>query len=186
MSTSTRVTMDQYDAMIRRGVFEPREEHHVELIYGEILPMSPIGPPHYHTVCELTEWSFEVLTPKTVRVGVQGPIGIPALDSEPEPDLVWVRRKNYRVQHPRPEDVLLIVEVADSSLAKDRGLKARLYAEAGIADYWVVNLPDRTVEVRRDPHGPDYRSVASFGVGQEVRPLPFPAAALPVSRLFPE
>jgi len=186
MSTSTRLTMEQYDEMIRRGAFLPRKEHHVELIYGEILPMSPIGPPHNATVYELNDWSFEVLPRKAVYVGPQGAIGTPALDSEPEPDLVWVRRKDYRLQHPRPEDVLLVVEVADSSLAKDRGLKARLYAEAGIADYWVMNLQDRTVEVRRDPLGPAYRSVASFGVGEEVRPLAFPAAVLPVSRLFPE
>ena len=68
MSTSTRLTMEQYDELIRRGDFEPREEHHVELIYGEITPMSPINPPHHDIVSELTEWSFEVLPPKAVRV----------------------------------------------------------------------------------------------------------------------
>lgn len=185
MSTTTRITMDQYDAMIRRGDFEPREEHHVELIYGEITPMSPTGPPHHDTVDELTEWSFEALPPKTVRVSVQGPIGIPALDSEPEPDIVWVRRQSYRVQHPRPADVLLVIEVSDSSLPKDRGLKARLYAEAGITGYWIVNIPDRCVEVRRDPRGDAYHSVAVFTIGDEVHPLAFPDIALPVARLFP-
>src|SRR3954449_1525999 len=138
MSTSTRITMDQYDAMVRRGEFEPREEHHVELIYGEISPMSPINPPYDDAVDELAEWSFESLPRGAVRVRVQGSFGIPVLDSAPQPDLAWLRRHNYKTQRPTPEDVLLVIEVADSSLAKDRGLKAGLYAEAGIADYWIV------------------------------------------------
>jgi Uma2 family endonuclease len=147
--------------------------------------MSPIGPPHHSAVSELTEWSFEALPPRAVRVFVQGPIGIPALDSEPEPDIVWARRQDYRANHPRPGDVLLLIEVADTSLAHDRGPKAALYAEAGIADYWVVSLPDRCVEVRRDPEGSSYRSLTVFKPGEEAHPLAFPGAALPVARLFP-
>ncbi len=186
MSTSTRVTIGQYEEMIRRGDFVPREEHHVELIYGEILPMSPIGFPHDDTVDELTEWSFQTLPPGAVRVRVQGSLGIPALDSVPEPDLSWLRREDYSARRPTPEDVLLVVEVSDSSLDKDRGLKARLYAEAGITDYWVVNVKDRCVEVRRDPQGTAYRPVVVFKPGEQVHPLAFPDLALPVSRLFPD
>jgi Uma2 family endonuclease len=186
MSTSTRITVEQYHEMIRQGVFEPREEHHVELIYGEILPMSPIGSPHNDVISELTEWSFETLPSKAVRVMVQGSIGIPALQSEPEPDVVWARSRRYFNRLPRPDEILLLIEVADSSLAKDRGLKAKLYAEAGIADYWIVNLPDRAVEVRRDPQGSAYRSLTVFQLGQDVHPLAFPDVALPVARLFPE
>lgn len=185
MSTSTRITIEQYDEMIRRGDFEPREEHHVELIYGEIIPMSPIGAPHNDVVSDLTEWSFEVLPPKVVRVFSQGAIGIPALDSEPEPDIVWTRRQSYRTQHPRPDDILLLIEVSDSSLGKDRNLKAKLYAEAGIADYWIVNLQENCVEVHRDPQGSVYRSVEIVKVGQDVRSLSFPDAVLPVARIFP-
>src|SRR5262249_46193319 len=133
MSTSTRITVEQYDEMIRKGLFEPREEHHVELIYGEIVPMSPIGPPHHSTVDELAEWSFDTAPREAVRVRVQGPVAIPGLDSEPEPDLVWARRHVYSDEHPGPQDILLLIEVSDSSLDKDRGLKARLYAEAGIS-----------------------------------------------------
>ena len=184
MSTSTRITVDQYDRMIERGEFEPSEDHYVELIYGEITPMSPINPPHDRAVDILTEWSFESLPPRAVWVRVQGSVGIPLLDSVPQPDLVWLRRKDYSKVRPQPEDVLLVVEAADSSLSKDRGIKSRLYAESGIADYWIVNINDRSVEVRREPQGHEYRSVEVFRAGQEVRPLAFPGAALPVDRLF--
>ena len=88
MNISTKITMEQYDEMIRLGQFEPREEHHVELIYGEILPMSPVGPPHSHLICLLNEWSFEALPARAVYVNPQGAIGIPALNSEPQPDLI--------------------------------------------------------------------------------------------------
>src|SRR3954463_6286017 len=153
VSTTTRITLDQYDEMIRRGDFLPREEHHVELIHGEISPMSPINPPHDDTVDELNEWSFESLPRGAARVRIQGSFGIPLLDSAPEPDVAWLRRKDYSTERPLPEDVLLVIEVADSSLARDRGLKAGLYAAAGIADYWIVDIAGRAIEVRRDPQG---------------------------------
>jgi Uma2 family endonuclease len=185
MNTSTRITIAQYDEMIRQGMFEPSEEHHVELIYGEIVPMSPINPPRSNTVMDVMEWTFEVVTRASVRVSVRGAIAIAAIDSEPQPDIALLRRKDYRRSHPEPDDVLLVIEVADSSLEKDRGLKSRMYAEASIADYWIVNLPDRCVEVRRDPQGGAYRSVETFRPGQDVRPLAFPDVVLPVARLFP-
>ena len=185
MNTSTRITVGHYDAMVGRGDFEPREQHHVELIHGEVLTMSPINPPHNAIVAELNEWSFEVLPAKAVTVFVQGAVGIPLLDSAPEPDLVWTRRGDYHARHPSPDDVLLVIEVSDSSLSHDRGLKARLYAEAGLADYWIVNIPDRSIEVRRDPRGSAYQSIEVVRAGQEVRPLAFPALALAVERIFP-
>lgn len=185
MSTTTRITLEQFDEMIRQGVFVPKEEHRVELIYGEISPMSPIGPPHDDSVDRLTEWSFKNLPPEAVRVRVQGSFGIPLLDSAPQPDLAWLRRKDYSSQRPLPEDVLLLIEVADSSIAKDRGEKAELYARAGIRDYWIVNLPGRCIEVRRDPQGAAYRSLEILRAGAEVHPLAFPDVALSVSSLFP-
>jgi Uma2 family endonuclease len=172
--------------MIRRGDFEPREEHHVELIHGELSPMSPSNPPHNDTVDELTEWSFESLPRGAVRVRVQGSFGIPVLDSAPEPDVAWLRRKDYSTQRPLPEDVLLVVEVADTSLAKDRGLKSGLYAAAGLADYWIVNIPDRSIEIRRDPRAGSYASLVVLKSGDEARPLAFPEIVLPVARLFPD
>jgi Uma2 family endonuclease len=186
MSTQVRITVDQYDEMIRRGDFEPREENHVELIHGELSPMSPINDPHLNAVDELAEWSLDNVSREAVRVRIQGSIGIPALDSVPEPDIVWLRRRDYAKRRPLPDDVLLLIEVADSSLRKDKGLKAELYASAGIADYWIVDIPGRCVEVRRGPRGTAYEEVTVYHPGQEVRPLAFPDIALAVSRLFPD
>ncbi|WP_435019766.1 Uma2 family endonuclease [Tundrisphaera sp. TA3] len=192
MSTATRITVEQYEAMIARGDFEPREDHRVELIRGEIVPkdprgpMSPIDPPHGSAVDILNEWSFEVLPRGIARVRVQGSLGIPELDSVPEPDLAWLARKDYSRGHPTPAVVLLLIEVSDSSLRKDRTTKAALYAEAGIRDYWIINIPGRCVEVRRDPDGATYRDVSTWGAGTQVRPLALPDAALDVDRLFPQ
>jgi Uma2 family endonuclease len=186
MSTSTRITLEQYDEMIRRGDFEPREDHHVELIYGEISPMSPINPAHSFAVALLNEWSFESLPRGAAWVWTQSSFDIPLLESAPEPDVAWLRRQDYSTRRPTPEDVLLVIEVADSSLARDRGLKAGLYAAAGLADYWIVNIPERSIEVRRDPQGGSYASVVVLKAGDEARPLAFPEIALPVSRIFPD
>ena len=185
MSTSTKITMAQYDEMIRQGRFETREERHVELLYGEIIPMSPINAPHSFLVTQLIRWSIETLSAEQAHVVAQGPVGIPALESEPEPDLIWAKSGDYSTEHPRPADVHVIIEVSDSSLAKDRGLKARLYAEAGIREYWIVNVKARCVEVRRDPQGHTFQSVEVFRPGQDICPLAFPEIAFPVSRIFP-
>jgi Uma2 family endonuclease len=178
--------------MIRLGLFDPPEEHRVELLFGEIVPvygnspMSPINPPHDYTLDRLNEWSFEVLPRGAVWVRIQGSIGIPGLESIPQPDLVWLAREEYARRRPAPKDILLIVEVSDTTLRKDRGMKARLYAEAGIRDYWIVNIKERSIEVRREPSGSKFRKVTKFQIGQEVHPLAFPEVSLAVSRLFPE
>jgi Uma2 family endonuclease len=106
------------------------------------------------------------------------------LDTEPEPDIVWARR-DYPGSHPAGKDILLLIEVAESSLADDRGEKAELYAEAGIADYWIVNLIDRTVEVRRSPTNGRYADIHSFNIGDSIHPLAAPDAHLNIAGLFP-
>jgi Uma2 family endonuclease len=186
MSTSVRITVDDYERMIAEGRFEPREEHHVELLEGEIVSMSPINPGHSNAVRELNEWS--VLNAPLAEVQIQGqdPVGIPELDSVPQPDLVWIRRGKYRRKRPKSADVRLLVEVADTSLAQDRGRKARIYAEAGVPDYWIVNLRDECIEVHRDPLGDTYRSMTVFRSGEVIPLLAFPTIAFPVSVLFDE
>jgi len=97
---------------------------------------------------------------------------------------VILARRDYSKSRPTVGDVLLVIEVADSSLAYDCGEKAELYAAAGIADYWVVNLPGRCVEVRRDPQGGRYRSQRAFAGGEELRPLAVPEAVLRAGTLW--
>jgi Uma2 family endonuclease len=192
MSTTVRFSYDQYQEMIRLGLFDPPEEHRVELIFGKIVPvygkspMSPINPPHDDSVDELIDWTGEVLPRGTVRVRVQGSIGIPEFASQPQPDFVWLAPRRYRTDRPKPADILLLVEVSDSTLKKDRGRKARLYARSGIRDYWIVNIKEQTIEVFRDPVGSKFRSVTIFKEGQRIHPLAFPDVALDVARLFPE
>jgi Uma2 family endonuclease len=185
MSTGTRVTIEEYDRMIEAGAFEPAEEHHVELIRGEIREMSPIHPPHEDALDRLVEWSFDHTSRGEVRVRVQLSVGIPELESVPQPDMAWVRRRDYSKRRPTSADVLLIVEVSDSSLRFDRGEKADLYAEAGVQDYWVVNVRARTIEVRRQPREGCYEQLDVAHLDDEVSPLAYPDLKLRVAELFP-
>jgi Uma2 family endonuclease len=186
MSTATRITVADYDRMIAEGVFEGGpNRRRIELIDGELRPMSPIGPIHEVIVDALNEWSLTRLPPEAVHVRIQNSIGIPELDSAPEPDVVWARRKDYRAGRPLPGDVLLVIEVSDSSLDFDRGHKANSYAAAGIEDYWVINIPDRCVEIFRQPIHGHYRSHEVFQAPAEVHPLAFPQVALAMAMLFP-
>jgi Uma2 family endonuclease len=186
MSTIARFSLAEYDDMIARGVFDGPHKRRIELIEGELRDMSPIGPVHEYEVDVLNDWSHENAPREEVLVRVQNSIGLSDLDSAPEPDLTWVKRRDYRKRRPSAADVLLLIEVSDSSLEYDRGEKATLFATAGIADYWIVNIPQRCVEVRRDPMGDTYAELRTYRPGDLIRPLAFPDLAFPVSLLFPE
>lgn len=184
MSTTLRFTTAEYDRMLAEGIFDEGRHQRIELIYGELREMSPPGPTHDYVIDLLNAWSFQNIPINEVWVRVQNSIGIASLDSIPQPDMAWVRKKSYRYQRPEPDDVLLVVEVSDTTLDYDRGLKAQLYAEAGFADYWLVDIPDSRLEVRRDPQGGTYRDVRTLEINETVRPLSFPELELPVSLLF--
>ena len=102
------------------------------------------------------------------------PIRLPSGESEPEPDIAWVVRGNYSRKHPGGDAVLLLIEVADSSLADDLGEKAALYAAAGIRDYWVVDLINHRVLVHREPGDNRYQSIQSLSGNEAIRPLAIP------------
>ena len=184
VSTIARLTLDQYDRMIQSGIFDGSNRRRIELIHGELREMSPIGPRHEDVVDVLAEWSFSNLAAESVRIRVQNSIGIPEFDSAPEPDIAWVARKSYSKRRPQPSDVLLVSEVAESSLAYDRAEKAELYATAGAQDYWIVNVPERCIEVFRQPDQGHFNSQSSFSGPDEVSPLAFPQLALKVESLF--
>jgi len=153
---------DEYDHLVALGAFEGER---VELIRGVIVHMSPHGPAHDAPLDRLTEIFVRALGTRA-KVRVQSSF-VAADSSEPEPDLAVVPRQDYDQAH--PSEAYLIVEVAGSSLRKDRGVKAVLYAESQVAEYWVVNLLDRVIEVYDTPEQGEYRSRRSFQNGESIR-----------------
>ena len=180
-----RFTNAEYHAMEDAGVFAPDER--VQLIAGEIVVMSPTGSRHAAGICLLTDaFATSGRLAGRVLVRVQLPVVIPAT-SEPEPDLaLLVRREGGYVRtHPRPEDVLLLVEVADSTLAYDRRVKLPLYAAAGIPETWLMNLQDDVIEAYTDPAPNGYRTVRRHHLRDAIAPIAFPELLIPVSQLIP-
>jgi Uma2 family endonuclease len=153
-----RLSVDQYHAMIGAGILTSDDP--VELLEGVLVQKMPKNPAHVMAKCLLVE-ALRKIIPTGWFVREQDPVT--TTDSEPEPDTAVVRGspRHYVERHPGPEDAALIVEVADSSLRRDRGQKKRLYARANVREYWIVSLVDRQVEVFANPTGPgrkpDYR-----------------------------
>src|SRR6266478_6207369 len=164
-----RLSIEQYHEMIRNGILT--DDDPVELIEGWLVYKMPKNPSH-RVVTRLIREALERLIPPGWYVDSQEPVTIG--DSEPEPDVVVVRgnTRNYQDRHPGPQDLGLLVEVSDTTLARDRGSKKRLYAGASIPCYWIVNLPEGHIEVYTDPSGPgesvDYRRRQDFKRGDDV------------------
>jgi Uma2 family endonuclease len=183
-----RFTIDEYHRMIRAGVLE--EDEPVELLEGYLVLKMPRNPLHDSTIQRIQKRLFR-LTPAGWDVRVQSAITL--AESEPEPDLAVVRgdESRYQASHPGPADVGLLVEVADSSLDRDRTDKARVYARAAVPAYWVVNLVDRRVEVFTGPSGPTaspaYAQRQDLAAGASVPLLldGVAVASLAVSDLLP-
>jgi Uma2 family endonuclease len=178
----------EYERLIECGFFQPGDP--VELVGGQLIVAEPQGTRHFATVRAVEEALRAALGPGW-EVRGQGPLALDD-ESEPEPDVAVVPGsfRDYVAGHPsRP---VLVVEVSESSLALDRDHKGSLYARAGLADYWIVNLVDRLLEVHREP-GPDgaapfgrrYQSVAVYEPDASVAPLASPNARIRVSDLLP-
>ena len=152
MSTTVRITYEQFEEMILHGELAQSDDRY-ELLFGEVCPMPWPDPPHESVVSKLTAWSVRSLPEDAAEIRTQCTLGIPSLDSMTLPDVAWMKAGSYFERRPTPEDVQLVIGVADPILSKDRNQKARLYAMAGIAEYWLVNdlreaLPGR---LRRGP-----------------------------------
>jgi len=184
MSSVAHFSLAQYELMVEAGAFDGKHHQRVEFIRGEIREMSPISPKHASIVDSLNAWSFENTDRRQVIIRIQSTARISEAKSAPEPDVLWLVKKDYSTRHPEPDEILLLIEVAESSLAEDRGEKAQLYAEAGIADYWVVNLVDDCIEVFRSPRFSGYQSHEIRRGEEEIRPLAFPDVVLRPSALF--
>ncbi len=184
MSMIAHLSLTQYDRMIEHGVFDQGPRQRLEFIRGEIREMAPFGSQHEEVVDRLTSWSARILPEAKIRLRVQNSVGLPVLESAPEPDIAWVVQRDYTQARPTSADILLVVEVAASSLAHDTGEKADLYAAAGISDYWVVDLENRLIEVRRDPLAGRYRSMQTYSGDDEIHPLKLPEVGLRPVMLF--
>ncbi len=168
-------TVDAYQRLAELGIL--REDDRVELIDGQIVEMSPIGDRHAHCVRRLNNLFARHLLELAV-IDVQNPVVLGRRDA-PQPDLVLLkpRADAYR-HHPRAADLLLVVEVADTTLAYDRDIKLPLYARAGIPEVWLVDLPGERIQVYHDPAGGSYASLRTVPRGATIAPLQFPSVTL--------
>ena len=177
-----RFTVDEYDCMGRAGILH--EDERVELIDGEIIQMAAMGARHASCIIFLTEWFIlrlagrALLSPQTpLRLGPR---------QEPEPDVALLRPRpdRYATGHPGPADVLLIIEVADTSLEYDRDVKLLRYAASGIPEVWIIDLEGERVLVYRRPHSGGYEYTETVELGGTLVPQAFPDLALPVAELL--
>ena len=181
-------TRTEYDCLIESGFFH--EDEAIELVGGQLIVAEPKGTDHSVAI-ELAAEALRRAFGAGWTVRVQDPLALDR-ESEPEPDLAVVpgSPRDYLVAHPsRPA---LVLEVAESSVSFDRRDKGRLYARAGVEDYWIVNLVDRVLEVYREPassaetpHEWSYRQVQRLGPEANVSPLAAPAASIPIADLLP-
>lgn len=169
---------EEYERLVDLGCFA---DERVELLYGTIVRMSPANDPHAYAVEQLSLALIPLAIEKRARVRIQSPMAASEV-SEPEPDVLVTALDDRPGRH--PGGARLVVEVAESSLRIDRGVKASLYAEAGVPEYWVVNLPGRCVEVFTQPSAGAYTERRQADVGESLRPLAFPDVVVSVAALF--
>jgi Uma2 family endonuclease len=182
MATRRRFTRAEYYRMAEVGILG--EDDRIELIKGEIVEMSPIGRRHRAFVGNLNQLLAVRLAGRAF-VWMQNPIVL-SEDTEPQPDLAVLRRRPvpYKEREAWAEDAFLLIEVADSSLAYDRTTKLRLYAEAGIPEYWVVDCISETVEVHRAPSPEGYRDVTRVTGAAALTLQAFPDVELTTTEIF--
>lgn len=178
-----RFTLDEYHRMGAAGILS--EDDRVELIQGEIVEMTPIGPRHAGTV-DATARAFASRLGEQVIIRVQNPVVLAADQSEIQPDvaLLRVRADLYRGAHPVARDVYLVVEVADASAERDRRVKVPLYARAGVPEVWLVDLNAERVEVHREPASGGYRRARGFDRGESLTVEAFPDVPIAVVDLL--
>ena len=181
-SERTRISADRYQKMVATGVLTKYDR--VELIDGDMLNMAPIGPPHSAVVARLTkQFVFSVVDSAIVSPGGSIRLGD---YSVPQPDLMLLKPRAdfYAGQIPTPSDVLLLVEVSESSLAFDQSTKRALYARHGVEEYWVVDIPDKRVHVYRRPAGDGYTESVECTLSDIVSPRALPAVQVTAGTLF--
>jgi Uma2 family endonuclease len=177
-----RITADEYFRMGETGVLAP--DARVELIEGELIEMAPIGPPHAGTVECLVDLLRRALGDR-VMVRTQQP-SVVGKYSVPQPDIAVVTRRHdfYVHAHPEPRDVLLVVEVADSTLRFDRDVKTALYARSGVQEVWVVDVAARRILRSASPQNGVYAETVALGAGESISIGAFPDIRIDVQAVF--
>ena len=180
--TRTRFTVEQFHEMGRAGILSA--DCRVELIEGELIDMAPIGSLHASVVAALSTL-FARQVGDEVVVWTQNPISLPPED-EPLPDIALLRQSSdrYRGSLPVANDVLLLIEVADTTLQHDRATKLALYARHGVREVWIVNLVDRVVEVYREPSNSAYRVKLERNAADVVAPVALPTVEVGLAEIL--
>jgi Uma2 family endonuclease len=178
-----RFTVDEYQRMGETGILAADEQ--VELIAGRIVVREPIGSRHAGTVDRLTRlWTSRLGERAIVRI--QNPVRFAKDDSEVQPDVLLLRPRGdfYTTSHPVAADVLLLIEVADTTVRLERRVRLPLYARVGVREAWLCDLVSQRVEVHREPRGNRYRAVRALARGESLASLAFPDVALVVDDLL--
>jgi Uma2 family endonuclease len=177
-----RFNVTEYYKMAKAGILKPDDR--VELIEGEIIKMSAIGSPHAACVSRLVRLLSKAIG-DTAILSPQNPVRLDDF-SEPVPDIALLKPLDdyYAARHPTPIDALLVIEVADSSLLKDRNVKVPLYARAGISEVWLVNLSKETIEVYSEALNGKYRKCRKFKRGEVVKSSTVKGLALKVNEIL--
>jgi Uma2 family endonuclease len=175
-----RFTVHEYHRMAEAGILH--EDDRVELIEGDILEMNPIGSRHFTCVNGLTRLLVRGVGDEAI-VSVQNPVRL-GERLEPQPDLAVIRNRDYRESLPEPEDVLLLIEVSDSTFSYDRNVKLPLYARAEIPEVWIVDLPSEAVERHTEPTGDGYRLARQARRGEMLESIALPALVVPVDAVL--
>ena len=174
------LTVHEYHRMGEVGILH--EDDRVELIEGMLIQMAAIGTRHFNCVNALNRLMVLGAGDETI-VSVQNPVRLSEY-GEPQPDLALLRPRDYRESLPGPADVLLLIEVSDTTLRYDREVKLPLYAGAGIREAWIVNLPGETVERHTEPSTDGYDLIQRVRRGDMLHPEALPALAVPVDAVF--
>lgn len=179
-----KFSVNTYEKMLENNIFESQEK--LELIRGVIIEMSPIGLKHATAVIRLTNL-FPIIFQDKALISVQNSI---ILDdySEPEPDLVMLKKRDdfYAEKRPKSEDIFLLIEVSDSTLKYDQEIKLPLYAESKIKEVWIFNLNNDILEIYRNPQDNFYQQKQILTKTEKVSCLAFPEIEIPIVNLLPK
>ena len=178
--TRRRFTVHEYHRMGEAGILH--EDDRVELIEGEIVEMAAIGTRHFSCVNGLNRLLVRGVGDAAV-VSVQNPVRLDER-TEPQPDLTVLRVRDYRESLPGPEDVLLLIEVSDTTLRYDRGVKLPLYARAGIREVWILDLAGEVIELYTGPSGDGYSNLKQARRGEKLEPTALPRLTLGVDAML--